>query len=113
MAGMQYPYWFFPTDFYYPRPPTTTVEPARKAALPVETPKKIDAADVSPTSVAQSLHKSKPNRIAVRRQEQSQGRMVMRARNEKLCPIYWLVNSIREDQSYDSSSLIGVWFLGF
>ncbi|KDP26213.1 hypothetical protein JCGZ_22459 [Jatropha curcas] len=44
MAGLQQ-YYFFPTDFYYPRPQSVHVDTAQKAALPLQIQKQDISSD--------------------------------------------------------------------
>lgn len=78
MAGLQYN--FFPTDFFYPRPPTTQTDTGRKAALPMQSQNSRDSADdsVTPASAVKLEQSVKPNSVAIiLNQEQSHGRAIV------------------------------------
>ncbi|OAY43264.1 uncharacterized protein LOC110621673 [Manihot esculenta] len=52
MAGLQQ-YYFFPTDFFYPRPQSVRVDTAQKSALPLQIQKRDISDDLKhPTSLS-------------------------------------------------------------
>ncbi|KDP26212.1 hypothetical protein JCGZ_22458 [Jatropha curcas] len=56
MAGLQQ-YYFFPTDFFYPRPQSVSVDAAQKAGLPLQIQKRDVSDDVKrPTNLSLVLY---------------------------------------------------------
>ncbi|KAJ9181038.1 hypothetical protein P3X46_009213 [Hevea brasiliensis] len=59
MAGLQQ-YYFFPTDYFYPRPQSVRVDTAQKSALPLQIQKRDISDDLKhPTSLSLVLYTNK------------------------------------------------------